>query len=160
MLFLQFPRYQSYRNVWDPDVTSDGFRGKKTNSFRHDLSQLRSCASYRITNCTRHAGFMQKRFPNGTFAPNDPTDCSPNDQQQSRECSLQSDNTVGFFESSSWEYSWFAPHDTAHLVTLMGGNVSKHRPLKYVFSDANAGCHFIFGTCTLGDFYEATRSFF
>jgi hypothetical protein len=22
------PRYQSYRNVWDPDVTSDGFRGK------------------------------------------------------------------------------------------------------------------------------------
>jgi hypothetical protein len=23
------PRYQSYRNVWDPDVTSDGFRGNK-----------------------------------------------------------------------------------------------------------------------------------
>lgn len=25
--------------------------------------------------------------------------------------------------SSSWEYSNFAPHDTAHLIELMGGNV-------------------------------------
>jgi putative alpha-1,2-mannosidase len=73
-----------------------------------------------------HAGFMQKRFPNGTFAPGDPADCSPEDQQQSRECSLQSDNTVGLYESSSWEYSWFAPHDTVHLITLMGGSVSKY----------------------------------
>jgi hypothetical protein len=72
---------------------------------------------------------MQKRFPNGTFALEDPVDCSPKDQDQSRECSLQGGNTVGFYESSSWEYSWFAPHDTAHLVTLMGGNVSKfHMP--------------------------------
>ena len=72
------------------------------------------------------AGFMQKRFPNGTFAPEDPVDCSPHDQQaDTRQCSLQSGNTVGFFESSSWEYSWFAPHDTAHLITLMGGNVSQ-----------------------------------
>src|SRR5260221_1164679 len=71
------------------------------------------------------AGFMQKRFPNGTFAPEDPADCSPNDKQiNTRQCSLQSGNTVGFFEASSWEYSWFAPHDTAHLITMMGGNVS------------------------------------
>ncbi|KAF8502129.1 glycoside hydrolase family 92 protein [Russula emetica] len=97
-------RSLSYRNVWDPDVTSDGFRG-----------------------------FMQKRFPNGTFAPEDPADCSPKDQQQSRECSLQSDNTVGFFESSSWEYSWFAPHDTAHLVTLMGGNATFIKRLDHFF---------------------------
>jgi glycosyl hydrolase family 92 len=103
-------------------VTSDGFRGK--NFFWDDLSRFRSCTSYKTTNYTQHAGFMQRRFPNGTFAPEDPADCSPRDQQQSRECSLQSDNTVGFYESSSWEYSWFAPHDTAHLVTLMGGNVS------------------------------------
>ena len=68
---------------------------------------------------------MQKRFPNGTFEPVDPTDCSPNDKQiDTRQCSLQSGNTVGFYEASSWEYSWFAPHDTAHLITMMGGNVS------------------------------------
>ena len=37
---------------------------------------------------------------------------------------MQGDNVVGFYESSSWEYSWFAPHDTAHLVSLMGGNAT------------------------------------
>lgn len=65
---------------------------------------------------------MQKRFMNGSFAFTDPINCSPNDQG-SRDCSLQDDNVNGFYESSSWEYSWFAPHDTAHLVELMGGNV-------------------------------------
>jgi len=70
---------------------------------------------------------MQKRYANGTFAPEDPADCSLKDTQKSRVCVLQSDNAVGFYESSSWEYSWFAPHDTAHLIILMGGNVSKFR---------------------------------
>ncbi|KAI0298528.1 glycoside hydrolase family 92 protein [Russula brevipes] len=98
-------RSLNYRNIWDPNVTSDGFRG-----------------------------FMQKRFPNGTFAPEDPVDCSPHDQQaDTRQCSLQSDNTVGFFESSSWEYSWFAPHDTAHLITLMGGNATFVKRLNHFF---------------------------
>jgi putative alpha-1,2-mannosidase len=69
---------------------------------------------------------MQKRFPNGTFAPVDPAACSANDPINTRACSLQSDNTVGFFESSSWEYSWFVPHDTAHLISLMGGDVSDY----------------------------------
>ena len=66
---------------------------------------------------------MQKRRPDGTFAYTDPVDCSPVDTDENRECSLQGDNVVGFYESSSWEYSWFAPHDTAHLIELMGGNV-------------------------------------
>lgn len=87
-----------------------------------------------------NTGFPQKRFMNGSFAHTDPTDCSPKDSNQSRECSLQEDNQVGFYESSSWEYSWsvgliaellmytyhacrFAPHDTAHLIKMMGGNV-------------------------------------
>ena len=70
------------------------------------------------------AGFMQKRFSNGSFAQEDPADCSPNDQQKTRVCNLDNSNTVGFYEASSWEYSWFVPHDTAHLITLMGGNVS------------------------------------
>ncbi|KAL5528179.1 hypothetical protein ACEPAF_7315 [Sanghuangporus sanghuang] len=83
----------SYRNVWDPNVRSDGFKG-----------------------------FAEKRFPNGTFVELDPTDCSPQDTNTSRACSLQANNENGFFESSSWEYSFFAPHDTAHLIELMGGN--------------------------------------
>ena len=93
-------------------------------------------------------GFMQKKFSNGTFKSVDPKDCSPLDKDDSRACSLTDDNENGFFESSSWEvrsqlaqgplclwlilyfvigcpqYSFFAPHDTAHLIELMGGNVS------------------------------------
>ncbi|KAI0687903.1 glycoside hydrolase family 92 protein [Cytidiella melzeri] len=85
-------RSLNYRNVFDGNVESDGFKS-----------------------------FAQKRWPNGTFDFTDPVDCSPQDNS-SRSCSLQDDNTVGFYESSSWEYSWFAPHDTAHLIELMGGN--------------------------------------
>ncbi|OAX37357.1 glycoside hydrolase family 92 protein [Rhizopogon vinicolor AM-OR11-026] len=85
-------RSYSYRNVWDPTVSSDGFKG-----------------------------FMQKRYSNGTFYYTDPINCSPH-ATTSQDCSLQEDNTNGFYESSSWEYSWYAPHDTATLVELMGGN--------------------------------------
>ncbi|KAG5351387.1 hypothetical protein C0989_006718 [Termitomyces sp. Mn162] len=93
-----------YRNVWDPSVESDGFQG-----------------------------FMQKRFSNGSFAFTNPVDCSPKDKNTSRACSLQSNNVVGFYESSSWEYSWFAPHDTAHLIDLMGGNDTFVKRLNHFF---------------------------
>ncbi|KAI0916410.1 hypothetical protein AcW1_008859 [Taiwanofungus camphoratus] len=82
-----------YRNVWDPTVVSDGYHG-----------------------------FSQKRYANGTFYYTDPIDCSPADTDYNRECSLQGDNDVGFYESSSWEYSYFVPHDMAYVVQLMGGN--------------------------------------
>ncbi|THH00763.1 hypothetical protein EW026_g1813 [Hermanssonia centrifuga] len=88
-------RSLSYRNVWDPNVKSDGFQG-----------------------------FAQKRLMNGTFVFSDPIWCSPQDNSTTRSCSLQDDNTNGFYESSSWEYSWFVPHDTAHLIELMGGNAT------------------------------------
>ncbi|KAF9467382.1 glycoside hydrolase family 92 protein [Collybia nuda] len=93
-----------YRNVWDPSVVSDGFKG-----------------------------FSQKRFSNGTFAFNNPVDCSPNDKNDTRACSLQGSNENGFYESSSWEYSWFAPHDTAHLIELMGGNATFVKRLDHFF---------------------------
>ncbi|KAJ3770650.1 glycoside hydrolase family 92 protein [Lentinula raphanica] len=93
-----------YRNVWDKTVVSDGFHG-----------------------------FMQKRFPNGTFNFTDPIDCSPQDKDEDRECSLQEDNIVGFYESSSWEYSWFAPHDTNGLIELMGGNSTFVKRLDHFF---------------------------
>lgn len=97
-------RSLSYRNVWDPSVTSDGFKG-----------------------------FAQKRYPNGTFAYTNPIDCSPNDKNDTRPCSLQGNNVNGFYESSSWEYSWYAPHDTAHLVQLMGGNETFVKRLDHFF---------------------------
>ncbi|KAJ4483906.1 glycoside hydrolase family 92 protein [Lentinula aciculospora] len=93
-----------YRNVWDKTVVSDGFHG-----------------------------FMQKRLPNGTFNFTDPTDCSPQDTDENRECSLQGDNVEGFYESSSWEYSWFAPHDTNGLLDLMGGNDTFVKRLDHFF---------------------------
>ncbi|KAK2467881.1 hypothetical protein APHAL10511_000176 [Amanita phalloides] len=94
----------SYRNVWDETVVSDGFRG-----------------------------FAQKRFMNGSFAYTNPTDCSPKDTNSSRSCSLQGDNQVGFYESSSWEYSWYAPHDIAHLVQLVGGKDAFVKRLDHFF---------------------------
>ncbi|KAF9227212.1 glycoside hydrolase family 92 protein [Gyrodon lividus] len=96
-------RSYSYRSVWDPTVVSDGFNG-----------------------------FMQKRYSNGTFFYTDPVNCSPRDTQ-ARECSLQGDNTNGFYESSSWEYSWYAPHDTDHLIELMGGNKTFLKRLDHFF---------------------------
>ncbi|OCH93726.1 glycoside hydrolase family 92 protein [Obba rivulosa] len=92
-----------YRNVFDSEVKSDGFQG-----------------------------FAQKRFMNGSFAYVDPIDCSPLDNS-TRDCSLQDDNTVGFYEASSWEYSFFAPHDTAHLIQLMGGNETYVKRLDHFF---------------------------
>ncbi|OJA12651.1 hypothetical protein AZE42_08696 [Rhizopogon vesiculosus] len=96
-------RSYSYRNVWDPTVSSDGFKG-----------------------------FMQKRYSNGTFYYTDPIGCSPR-ATTTQDCSLQQDNTNGFYESSSWEYSWYAPHDTATLVELMGGNPTFGERLDHFF---------------------------
>ncbi|KAJ7646924.1 glycoside hydrolase family 92 protein [Roridomyces roridus] len=92
-------RSLNYRNVWDPTVVSDGFKGR---------------------DFTRKFNFTN------------PTHCSPVDNVTT-ECSLQGDNTNGFYESSSWEYSWFAPHDTAHLIELMGGNATFISRLDHFF---------------------------
>ncbi|KAJ7472327.1 glycosyl hydrolase family 92-domain-containing protein [Mycena galericulata] len=84
-------RSMNFVNMWDPNVTSDGF-----------------------------SGFAQRRYPNGTFAFSPPNACSPVDPV-SHSCARGTDNDVGFYESSSWEYSFFAPHSMATLVELMGG---------------------------------------
>ncbi|CAK5281274.1 unnamed protein product [Mycena citricolor] len=97
-------RSLNYRNVWDPTVKSDGFKG-----------------------------FAQKRYSSGKFNFTDPKHCSPVDNVTT-ECSLQSDNTNGFYESSSWEYSWFAPHDTDYLIKLMGGNDTFVKRLDHFFA--------------------------
>ncbi|GAC73217.1 hypothetical protein PANT_9d00002 [Moesziomyces antarcticus T-34] len=78
--------------------------------------------------------FVQRRRANGTFVPSDPTFCSPLDNNSSHACSLQAENDFGVYESSSWEYSFYAPHDRAGLVELMGGNATFEKRLDHFFS--------------------------
>ncbi|ESK84677.1 glycoside hydrolase family 92 protein [Moniliophthora roreri MCA 2997] len=96
-------RSLNYRNVWDPSVQSDGYQG-----------------------------FMQKRYRDGRFQYTDPVWCSPRDTG-SRSCSLQNDNDSGFYESSSWEYSFMAQQDVAGLITLMGGPEMFVKRLDHLF---------------------------
>jgi len=85
-------RSMNFKNHWDSTVESDGF-----------------------------TGFLQRRFTNGTFAFSDPIWCSPRDTV-GHSCARGTDNDVGFYESSAWEYSFFAPHSMSSIVELMGGN--------------------------------------
>ncbi|KAI0083758.1 glycosyl hydrolase family 92-domain-containing protein [Irpex rosettiformis] len=84
-------RSMNFENHWNPNITSDGF-----------------------------SGFLQRRFANGTFAFSDPVACSPRDTV-GHSCARGTDNNVGFYESSSWEYSFFFPHSMSTLIDLMGG---------------------------------------
>ncbi|KAH9978693.1 hypothetical protein BGW80DRAFT_689693 [Lactifluus volemus] len=75
---------------------------------------------------TAEASFMQKRFPNSTFAVLDPVACSPEvPQVNTRQCSLQSGNTFDLYESSSWEYAPLGTSGTgqaggqAHVETYL-----------------------------------------
>ncbi|KAJ1030622.1 hypothetical protein NDA18_001862 [Ustilago nuda] len=77
--------------------------------------------------------FVQRRFANGTFMPSDPTFCSPLDNSN-HACSMQAENDFGVYESSSWEYSFYAPHDRAGLVGLMGGKSMFEKRLDHFFS--------------------------
>ncbi|KAL4260361.1 Peptide-N(4)-(N-acetyl-beta-glucosaminyl)asparagine amidase [Pleurotus pulmonarius] len=84
-------RSMNFVNMWDASLTHDGF-----------------------------TGFAQRRFQNGTFAFSPPDACSPVDPSP-HSCARGTDNNVGFYESSSWEMSFFAPHSMSTLVQLMGG---------------------------------------
>ncbi|KAF5512168.1 putative secreted glycosidase [Colletotrichum aenigma] len=99
-----FKRSLSYRNNFNPNLQSDGF-----------------------------SNFVARRFENGTFAPSNPTDCSPRDSNSTRPCSTQATNTFGIYESSSWEYSLYAPHDVKGLVELLGGNKTFEHRLHHFF---------------------------
>ncbi|TLD29267.1 hypothetical protein PspLS_04255 [Pyricularia sp. CBS 133598] len=80
-----------------------------------------------------YRGFVARRFPNGTFPPSNPVDCSPLDKNTTRPCSLQATNVYGGHESSSWEYSFYAPHDGAGLVKLLGGNETFNARVQHFF---------------------------
>ncbi|EJD44905.1 hypothetical protein AURDEDRAFT_88026 [Auricularia subglabra TFB-10046 SS5] len=84
-------RSMNFLNHWDPNLEHDGFKG-----------------------------FSQRRYANGSFAFSPPDACSPVDPT-GHSCARGSDNNVGFYESSSWEYSFFAPQSVSTIVKLMGG---------------------------------------
>ncbi|MBW0562385.1 hypothetical protein O181_102100, partial [Austropuccinia psidii MF-1] len=92
-----------YRNVWDPEAEAEGFKG-----------------------------FVQNRYPDGKFMWTDPSICSPKNYL-GYDCHLGMENVEGFYESSAWEYSFFAPHDTNHLIGLIGGDETFIKRLDYFF---------------------------
>ena len=46
-------------------------------------------------------------------------------------------NTIGFHEGSSWNYSFFVPHDIEGLIKVMGGNKRFVAKLNKVFEDGH-----------------------
>lgn len=81
----------NWRNLWNPNISS--------------------------MNAT---GFIMGKNPDGTWAAGqwtDPTYCAPGSKEYDT-CYLW---RSWFYESSSWTYSFYAPHDMAALVRLSGG---------------------------------------
>ncbi|TPX14021.1 uncharacterized protein E0L32_000415 [Thyridium curvatum] len=78
---------------------------------------------------TGFTGFFQPKFLNGTWAYQDPLNCSNLDNFSV--CSLQNTGRETF-ESSIWEYGFFVPHNQADLMTLYGGPDAFVRRLDYL----------------------------
>ncbi|KAL5336046.1 glycosyl hydrolase family 92-domain-containing protein [Aspergillus crustosus] len=66
---------------------------------------------------TGFVGFFQPRYLNGTWGFQDPIACSA----LASWCSLTS-NPSETFESSIWEYQFYAPHDMSTLIETLGGD--------------------------------------
>lgn len=66
------------------------------------------------------SGFLQAREQNGSWWYQDPKRCSP--AMEPLACFLDRGEGHDFYEASSWQYSFFAPHDMATVVSLMGGH--------------------------------------
>ncbi|KAF7313852.1 hypothetical protein HMN09_00542700 [Mycena chlorophos] len=97
-------RSMNFVNMWDADLEFDGFKG-----------------------------YAQRRYANGTFIFSNPEKCSPIDTNGSS-CARGTDNDSGFYESSSWEYSFYAPQSMATIVELMGGPETFISRLDYYFA--------------------------
>ena len=46
-------------------------------------------------------------------------------------------NTIGFHEGSSWNYTFFVPHDIAGLIRAMGGTKRFVEKLQWVFDNGH-----------------------
>ncbi|KAF5354327.1 hypothetical protein D9756_007228 [Leucocoprinus leucothites] len=97
-------RSMNFVNMWDASLEFDGFQG-----------------------------YAQRRFPNGSFAFSSPDACSPIDPRP-HSCARGDDNNVGFYESSSWEMSFFAPQSMSTIVRLMGGEDTFIQRVDHYFS--------------------------
>ncbi|KAL1982571.1 hypothetical protein VTN96DRAFT_1157 [Rasamsonia emersonii] len=73
-------------------------------------------------------GFLQPRYPNGTWGFQDPIFCSP--LLNFTSCYL---NPAGHetYEGSSWLYTFYVPQDMASLVTALGGREEFTNRLSY-----------------------------
>lgn len=79
-------------------------------------------------NDTGFTGFYQPRYMNGTWGFQDPVACAA---ITGTFCSLTSDPSETF-ESSIWEYQFFAPHSVASLISLLGGPDSFISRIQYL----------------------------
>jgi predicted alpha-1,2-mannosidase len=73
-------------------------------------------------------GFLQPKFLNGTWGFQDPIFCSP--LLNFTSCYLNPDGHETY-EGSSWLYTFYAPHDMATLIPLLGGKDAFVRRLDY-----------------------------
>ncbi|KAF8193206.1 glycoside hydrolase family 92 protein [Mycena galopus ATCC 62051] len=99
-------RAQNYLNSWNPNIT--------------------------VADGSGFSGFMQPKFANGTWNFTDPRHCSVHDPLQAT-CFLNAIRRDGFYESSPIVYSQYVPQDTAHLITLQGGNPEFIERLNWIF---------------------------
>lgn len=91
-------------------------------------------------------GFLQQKRINGSFVNYDPRVCGgflagKDFDGINRDCSAQFTNIYGFYESSSWEYTFDNLADQEVAIKLMGGPTSFEQRLDYFFDQGyfNAG---------------------
>ncbi|KAI9842899.1 MAG: hypothetical protein M1837_006731 [Sclerophora amabilis] len=78
---------------------------------------------------TGFSGFLQPRFPNGTWGYQDPIFCSP--LLHFTSCYLNPGGRETY-EGSSWLYTFFVPQDMAALIAKLGGPESFTSRLDYL----------------------------
>lgn len=94
------------------------YQGRSTYWFNvYNPAQNSSIANGTID--TGFTGFLQPRYLNGTFGFQDPIFCSP--LYNFTSCYLNPDGHETY-EGSSWLYTFFAPHDMANLIAVLGGD--------------------------------------
>lgn len=103
-----------WRNLFDPTSTS--------------ILNLTTPTGWNFTDSSFH-GFLQPRYLNGTFGYQDPSFCHPLNNFTS--CYL---NPGGHetYEGGSWLYTFYAPHDMASLIDLLGGRDEFTRRLRFL----------------------------
>ncbi|KAI9743634.1 MAG: hypothetical protein M1818_002950 [Claussenomyces sp. TS43310] len=78
---------------------------------------------------TGFVGFLQPKYPNGTWAYQDPILCSLLDDFTG--CYLNADGHETY-EGSAWLYTFFVPQDMASLITAVGGAEAFANRLDYL----------------------------